>query len=204
MREPACSHVSFPHTRGGGPGGTGKTTTAATFSPHAWGWTVPARAGVGARSVFPTRVGVDRRRPSRPRRATRFPHTRGGGPRRLSPFGQRPAFSPHAWGWTAYSVSASSPIIVFPTRVGVDRGGANREHPQPRFPHTRGGGPGTTAAAHSAGEFSPHAWGWTERQEIVVEVELVFPTRVGVDRVIRCHHRTLIRFPHTRGGGPRR
>ena len=34
-----------PHTRGGGPYGLMKTFLISTFSPHAWGWTVPISTG---------------------------------------------------------------------------------------------------------------------------------------------------------------
>ena len=32
-------------------------------------------------------------------------------------------FSPHAWGWTGCRWRRYHPASVFPTRVGVDRGG---------------------------------------------------------------------------------
>ena len=36
------------------------TTEPATFSPHAWGWTVSGKVLKLDAKVFPTRVGVDR------------------------------------------------------------------------------------------------------------------------------------------------
>ena len=54
-----------------------------------------------AEFVFPTRVGVNRLHPYKPKIAPGFPHTRGGEPSGLM-------VSPH-------------PCSVFPTRVGVNR-----------------------------------------------------------------------------------
>ena len=50
------------------------------------------------------------------------------------------------------------------------------------FPHTRGGGPQVLEAAH--------------------RVKEVFPTRVGVDRIMGEAEQQWHGFPHTRGGGP--
>src|SRR5690606_25187526 len=51
----------IPHTRGGGPTPPFAGRFAAAYSPHAWGWTVEMNFGNPENSVFPTRVGVDRR-----------------------------------------------------------------------------------------------------------------------------------------------
>ncbi len=51
--------VSFPHTRGDGPGYSIPVPDDSTFSPHTWGWTaviLPIKARV---PVFPTHVGMD-------------------------------------------------------------------------------------------------------------------------------------------------
>ena len=51
-------------------------------------------------------------------------------------------------------------------------------------------------------EFSPHAWGWTDAKLIQQLACRVFPTRVGVDRLLRNNGILYRGFPHTRGGGP--
>ena len=113
------------------------------------------------------------------------------------------AFSPHAWGWTAFPPPWAMSGDVLPTRVGVDRVPQHRTHHPTSSPHTRGGGPRYnwchsvadlvlptrvgvdrfSAPLRSADRaFSPHAWGWTGHP------------RGAVTRGIRS--------PHTRGGGP--
>ena len=175
------------------------------FSPHAWGWTAlrqtcrlvslcfPHTRGGGPlnqcgdrriRSVFPTRVGVDRRRISRISSSAAFsPHAWGWTVFRHQLTPGEHTFSPHAWGWTALAALVSSWVFRFPhTRGG---GPAKCHEPNSftwRFPHTRGGGP---HLLHSRRRWTP-----------------VFPTRVGVDRSRSVHLRAISRFPHTRGGGP--
>ena len=60
-RAAACVDGCFPHTRGGGPIGLALPDDVRTFSPHAWGWTEFTSFTVRYYTVFPTRVGVDRR-----------------------------------------------------------------------------------------------------------------------------------------------
>ena len=72
-----------------------------------------------------------------------------------------------------------------------------------RFPHTRGGGPGRRVILERHQAFSPHAWGWTSADAGCRADQCVFPTRVGVDRVMMNGTLYAFRFPHTRGGGPR-
>ena len=174
---------SFPHTRGGGPHRPRLQTSLQSFSPHAWGWTDVQTAITGKHRVFPTRVGVDRKRRRRSRPCACFPHTRGGGPHPSIVLCCQYRFSPHAWGWTDVFTQLAS-------IEGV-------------FPHTRGGGPSRDAEEFSWAAFSPHAWGWTVAYQVGVIGTRVFPTRVGVDRLSRSREATRRRFPHTRGGGPR-
>ena len=192
------------------------------FSPHAWGWTVGLSHSFEYGFVFPTRVGVDRRVRRQKEHRIRFPHTRGGGPISSWSSSHNTSFSPHAWGWTEHEGAAKRPAQVFPTRVGVDRRGF-RDTPERRsFPHTRGGGPFLRVGSQPHAEFSPHAWGWTVRKGRITMANMVFPTRVGVDRLSAgfppspCVFPTRVgvdrnrparplkrpSFPHTRGGGP--
>ena len=176
------SMLRFPHTRGGGPQQLRITSLHCKFSPHAWGWTVSETTEPPPAIVFPTRVGVDLQATPDEIQQRCFPHTRGGGPFYFRVQDGIFQFSPHAWGWTATRATPIdrtgvfptrvgvdrgiccmlSPPGVFPTRVGVDRGYLVQVKLQARFPHTRGGGPYTSARTPGAYAFSPHAWGWTE------------------------------------------
>ena len=73
-------------------------------------------------SVFPTRVGVDRKSLTFCTISGSFPHTRGGGPLKTGGVLLAMSFSPHAWGWTFMSTVIGMNSEVFPTRVGVDPG----------------------------------------------------------------------------------
>ena len=154
-------------------------------------------------TVFPTRVGVDRRLWAGGCRRSGIPHTRGGGPRASTCPRRRMRYSPHAWGWTGRGQSGwSGPGSI---------------------PHTRGGGPMSCGRRDQWSSYSPHAWGWTVTPLVAQDAADVFPTRVGVDRFgDRLAHRRDAysphawgwtesgddqiagrkRIPHTRGGGP--
>ena len=113
--------LRFPHTRGGGPVTDPITKLLFKFSPHAWGWTMARGCAQTSGSVFPTRVGVDLIRSWTIASTLRFPHTRGGGPGPRLALRASASFSPHAWGWTDWPFLCMCRIVVFPTRVGVDR-----------------------------------------------------------------------------------
>ena len=70
-----------------------------------------------------------------------IPHTRGDGPLSRSDFCNQPAYSPHAWGWTALHREMGRVEKVFPTRVGMDRVLHDTEIQKESIPHTRGDGP---------------------------------------------------------------
>ena len=90
----------FPHPRGDGPIWQTAHDQMGKFSPPAWGWSETAPHGSGGRNVFPTRVGMVRRRAVRLPRRCSFPHPRGDGP--VHDDGTLPEvpFSPPAWGWS--------------------------------------------------------------------------------------------------------
>ncbi len=115
------SSLCFPHTRGDGPSSRSPCATVMSFSPHAWGWTALRRRDLHTRSVFPTRVGMDRSSRIPNLLLLSFPHTRGDGPMQSQISQQKIEFSPHAWGWTVCSLRAWRLHRVFPTRVGMDR-----------------------------------------------------------------------------------
>jgi hypothetical protein len=135
-------------------------------------------------------------------RATSFPHTRGDGPDNNGPPSRLMRFSPHAWGWTARGAKGADRGVVFPTRVGMDRGRRASGGLSAGFPHTRGDGPQGCRTTANRSPFSPHAWGWTVKRSYHGRVCAVFPTRVGMDRLLATRGLGLVRFPHTRGDGP--
>ena len=75
-----------------------------------------------------------------------------------------------------------SALLVFPTRVGMDRILSCRLTILRCIPHTRGDGPNSRVQAMSSGEYSPHAWGWTALIKQLTGGDTVFPTREGMDR----------------------
>ncbi len=152
--------------------------------------------------VFPTRVGMARAWYWMSFDARGFPHTRGDGPPISSTASPVAWFSPHAWGWPDQSRFRAVRQPVFPTRVGMARSTARPRNHAPRFPHTRGDGPGGDGLANFAGKFSPHAWGWPGTGIQHGRRKVVFPTRVGMARSPRCSCDAPVSFPHTRGDGP--
>ena len=73
--------------------------------------------------VFPTRVGMVRRRVRNDPRHSRFPHARGDGPAILAHVEDMDLFSPRAWGWSGKLRALRGYLLVFPTRVGMVRNG---------------------------------------------------------------------------------
>jgi len=111
-----------PHTRGDGPRLGRSNSSDGLFSPHAWGWSGcggPELAGIG---VLPTRVGMVRNSRFSSSSGCCSPHTRGDGPEPILPKERTSAFSPHAWGWSAFELYPPACAGVLPTRVGMVRG----------------------------------------------------------------------------------
>ncbi len=90
----------FPHARGDGPHVSAYGVVANPFSPRTWGWTAGAVAAVPPAHVFPTHVGMDRRKEEHGEDARGFPHARGDGPLASGGAYSTAAFSPRTWGWT--------------------------------------------------------------------------------------------------------
>ena len=156
----------------------------ASFSPRPWGWTGPAVAARHPRRVFPTPVGMDREGGAAMSARRRFPHARGDGPFCRAKRWRATRFSPRPWGWTGGLRGAAHDGPVFPTPVGMDRTFASGLQWRGRFPHARGDGPLRNAAGKLTPVFSPRPWGWTGISWVIVGGESVFPTPVGMDRLI--------------------
>ncbi len=155
--------MSFPHTRGDGPVLTCISTNPQGFSPHAWGWPETTALILSGQGVFPTRVGMARKKIQIKSQAARFPHTRGDGPQTAVMTHEEVEFSPHAWGWPAVSKRSCTLGQVFPTRVGMARDYTLLRRMPRGFPHTRGDGP-VFCRENGGGK-------------------IVFPTRVGMARM---------------------
>ena len=112
-------------------------------------------------------------------------------------------FSPHAWGWSAVAIALDVARKVFPTRVGMVRYYRMANLSRRSFPHTRGDGPLRSSCCARYIWFSPHAWGWSVCSYFLCRLLSVFPTRVGMVRSDRVAKSVALRFPHTRGDGPR-
>ena len=131
----------FPRTRGDGPLRSVQARGVRRFPPHARGWTrLDLLQGPEAR-VSPARAGMDPSTSPRTRSRSRFPRTRGDGPRTGSSSVRDTAFPPHARGWTRSGLGACARLTVSPARAGMDRHRSNRHRRLHRFPRTRGDGP---------------------------------------------------------------
>ncbi len=192
----------FPHPRGDGPPAPPERFERNSFSPPAWGWPVQLLLDTQRGHVFPTRVGMAR--PLEPLliAGRRFPHPRGDGPERGTREREGKVFSPPAWGWPEYPPATLDQARVFPTRVGMARTAAAHCSGVMRFPHPRGDGPVARRSRLSSRQFSPPAWGWPGHGWCGSDLLQVFPTRVGMARVLRMLDRPAPCFPHPRGDGP--
>ena len=111
-------------------------------------------------------------------------------------------YSPHAWGWTAELIQNTTLTSVFPTRVGMNQLQDRCKIHSQCIPHMRGDEPEGTGEVGKTVEYSPHAWGWTiVNQNYRQELE-VFPTRVGMNHIIRPWWLSQWCIPHTRGNEP--
>ncbi len=102
-----CNHcsqtrrLSIPHLRGDGPAVRSIRRQTFRYSPPAWGWPAKAFRLAGPSKVFPTCVGMARKKTTPSRFARSIPHLRGDGPS-ISPVPTfAPTYSPPAWGWPA-------------------------------------------------------------------------------------------------------
>ena len=130
------------------------------------------------------------------------PHASGDGPSGPSCCCTCRRCSPREWGWTDEAVKFWERVIVFPTRVGMDRRTGSFPPASRRVPHASGDGPNLEPVVLELQRCSPREWGWTVRIAILTTTNGVFPTRVGMDRRrsgARCYSS---RVPHASGDGP--
>ena len=172
------------------------------FSPRPWGWPVVFETAVRFGRVFPTPVGMARRRRRINFGRFGFPHARGDGPIMDQQAAMNARFSPRPWGWPAAAGFLRESCAVFPTPVGMARRCAPGKASACRFPHARGDGPVGSKDSLNPLTFSPRPWGWPDDRLPLHLRGHVFPTPVGMARSTvprtSCGHG----FPHARGDGP--
>ena len=69
-------------------------------------------------------------------------------------------------------------------------------------PHASGDGPRYQDRQPQDQECSPREWGWTGLHDDIPMARMVFPTRVGMDRLRPPLRRSRARVPHASGDGP--
>ena len=192
----------FPHPRGDGPPTCRRCLRDWKISPPAWGWPGGELPPNASELDFPTRVGMARTSTPPGRRAHRFPHPRGDGPKRRSKSPSTSSISPPAWGWPGITAPAQNQDEDFPTRVGMARALGFCPGGNGGFPHPRGDGPLARQWWGARRWISPPAWGWPAG--VVPESGRCrdFPTRVGMARERLDESNPLPGFPHPRGDGP--
>ena len=132
----------------------------------------------------------------------RIPHPRGDGPKRLSWRGTVTKYSPPAWGWSGREGEHERGAGVFPTRVGMVRFRNGLRRFGQSIPHPRGDGPSSLGITNIVRLYSPPAWGWSALFVGNRGRPVVFPTRVGMVRLLGGDTGLPQRIPHPRGDGP--
>ena len=151
-------------------------------------------------TVFPTHVGVFLKKIPPESPAAGLPHTRGGVSTRKECGNHTAKSSPHTWGCFWDLCDRRCVLRVFPTHVGVFLAAFTRRGSSSGLPHTRGGVSGYTRDIIEAGASSPHTWGCFFLNARKQELEIVFPTHVGVFLSVADLPELLQGLPHTRGG----
>ena len=132
-----------------------------------------------------------------------FPRTRGDGPEVRDKVEAADEFPPHTRGWTVGPRRDPGRLDVSPAHAGMDpvrgalRGGRGR------FPRTRGDGPDHDVDLAYVPTFPPHTRGWTPAHPPGRATPAVSPAHAGMDPRRRSATPRRLRFPRTRGDGPR-
>ncbi len=200
--EGAAACACVPHGRGDGPQSVGSLNSMLKCSPRAWGWSAGGEQPRPRHAVFPTGVGMVRERGVSGSGSRSVPHGRGDGPPDAPARARAFACSPRAWGWSAPGPARSRVGRVFPTGVGMVRGPSPGRQPPGSVPHGRGDGPAPPSRGSVGPACSPRAWGWSAPGPARSRVGRVFPTGVGMVRVMSGIWRGRRCVPHGRGDGP--
>ena len=170
----------LPHARGGvSKHGQGHIKHRQS-SPRPWGCFRPSGSAKRTLSVFPTPVGVFRKRSVIYAVFIRLPHARGGVSPTMARTLSMGLSSPRPWGCFRAGALVSRPKRVFPTPVGVFLP-TNPAKDGPRsLPHARGGVSLTSLTRSPAPWSSPRPWGCFYVGAVCPDRRRVFPTPVGV------------------------
>ena len=174
--------TGFPHVCGDVPSIRAPSRVPSVFSPRMWGCSLNWLGHLASWMVFPTYVGMFRcRHRRRPWRAG-FPHVCGDVPPHASHPSSECAFSPRMWGCSYNRHGQRGRDDVFPTYVGMFRGGALLPGWRGRFPHVCGDVPLPLRRVGDGLPFSPRMWGCSGWLIINPLSAFVFPTYVGMFR----------------------
>ena len=192
----------FPHARGDVPNRPRLTTPPHQFSPRTWGCSDHQYAFAAAGTVFPTHVGMFRKRARCSSTTGCFPHARGDVPGlRVAPLSVI-RFSPRTWGCSLDRVQREGVNHVFPTHVGMFRSRLLISGHGGRFPHARGDVPTFRGIIILTPKFSPRTWGCSAERKMKIGTSRVFPTHVGMFRCPAVLPADPAGFPHARGDVP--
>ena len=151
---------------------------------------------------FPAHAGMDHERRMCLPGASRFPRTRGDGPRAFPLKLVQRWVSPHTRGWTRHINQQLMECKGFPAHAGMDPRQRNCQPSARRFPRTRGDGPRQQISMGTSPEVSPHTRGWTRIEERRRVLRAGFPAHAGMDPCTGHPPDASNRFPRTRGDGP--
>ena len=193
----------FPHARGDVPCIQWERPRQKAFSPRPWGCSLFCHYWKRRLSVFPTPVGMFRA-PCRASSAEKsFPHARGDVPLFRDFLCFVYVFSPRPWGCSVAADWTAKAVNVFPTPVGMFRVCLGVAFRRRRFPHARGDVPARHVRMLRADRFSPRPWGCSVEHGFAADGADVFPTPVGMFRVVPSPLGASTCFPHARGDVPR-
>ncbi len=131
-----------------------------------------------------------------------FPHASGDVPTRRRVLWSRLCFSPREWGCSDVRGGYVPKFFLFPTRVGMFRHCSFQPSRALPFPHASGDVPSYKSIVEIATIFSPREWGCSEGEEIEIDDEELFPTRVGMFRRRAVSRPCWRPFPHASGDVP--
>ena len=129
----------LPHARGGVSLYPAGCSVMPPSSPRTWGCFSRFMVVVDPAHVFPTHVGVFLLAHAIHIEGTRLPHARGGVSSALSRTPSSRSSSPRTWGCFRRCLRPKQQAQVFPTHVGVFRGGGMSGVAELCLPHARGG-----------------------------------------------------------------
>ncbi len=211
-----------PRAGGGGPGISGRVTTAFRFAPRRRGWSADHSVQRDEYFVRPAQAGVVRGGPRVRTAPPRSPRAGGGGPVRPSSSASFVTFAPRRRGWSAPLRLHVIQLRVRPAQAGVVRPARRSLRRHTGSPRAGGGGPGEELGAGGLGgspraggggpaplmvalpvmRFAPRRRGWSGGCAVVRDRRGVRPAQAGVVRRGRSALQHRSSSPRAGGGGP--